>query len=177
MSDSTYFSFLDRWETSTSSASTSVVAAIPEQPANNEFLVRLNMHSATEGVITGAWTTADFQSRLIEWMHRVESDTSLLRHVVHWQHRLMDFNSHYVALLLNQITDEEFERVSHSMAEEIRDHDSLDLSIQMERVRQLTGIDYEPSDLASLFQTTPERIVEVLSLREAATQRQIDDNE
>ena len=78
-------------------------------------------------------------------------DISVLKGVVNWQHKVIDYNSSYAALLMEQIDEDEFERVAIEFAETQVDYSHCDLADQIERVHTLTGIEYTVMDYANMF--------------------------
>lgn len=95
--------------------------------------------------------THDVATPIRQFMQSKSEDVDLLVKVVRWQHNLLDYNSHYMAFLLEQTTEEEFEHIAERFAHEPEDIPPAALAPLMQKIYQLTNIPYTPSDFADLF--------------------------
>ena len=116
----------------------------------------------SEYSVIAAMPTAHAQSEfatVFQYVRKANEDVKLLQDVVKWQHNLLDYNAHYSAFLLEQVTESEFEEVASSFVYEQEEVDPAFLSANVERVLNLTQIDYPPSELAEFFRCDPNQVV------------------
>lgn len=99
---------------------------------------------------------------LFYWMQSKNQEMQTLKRVVHWQHKLLDYNSHYCAFLLGQVNEDEFEDIAESFSYETRDLNPVLLTPMIEQVYKLTEIEYTPSDFAGFFECRTENVVDAL---------------
>lgn len=99
---------------------------------------------------------------LWDWYKEKNLELQTLNSLVHWQHKLLDYNSHYCAFLLGQVDEEEFEHISESFAYETKDVDPSVLTPLIDQIYKLTEIEYTPSDLAGFFECRTENVVSAL---------------
>lgn len=92
----------------------------------------------------------------------LRSDISRLQHFAHWQHKLLDYNASYIALLLEQIDDEEFERVAAEHAETAVHPEVQDLSLEISRIQSLTGLPLSVMDYSNMFGVGEDEVVDAL---------------
>ena len=101
-------------------------------------------------------------SELWCWIQLKQQEMQTLKGLVGWQHKLLDYNSHYCAFLLGQVEDDEFEKIAESYSYETKDANPDSLTPVIEQIYRLTEIEYTPSDLASFFGCRTENVVEAL---------------
>lgn len=85
------------------------------------------------------------------YISEAEESINLLRGVVNWQHKVIDYNASYAALLLEQINEEEFEKIAEEYACASAVIPDFDLAKNIKRVHDLTGIDYSSMDYSNMF--------------------------
>ncbi|WP_122491407.1 hypothetical protein [Pseudomonas viridiflava] len=119
-----------------------------------DFVARISGATASNVASVSVSNTDTLFDRVSHYVLECKKDVDVLRGVVKWQHRLIDYNSSYTALLMEQIDESEFEAVAASFAEAQVDMSSLDLAYDIERIHDLTGIDYTVMDYANMFGTT-----------------------
>lgn len=123
------------------------------RPSGSDFDVVARISGSTASNIASV-AVSDTESvfrRVTDYIVACKKDVDVLRGVVRWQHRVIDYNSSYTAFLMEQIDEDEFEAVASSFAESQVDISSLDLAIDIERIHDLTGIDYTVMDYANMF--------------------------
>lgn len=98
--------------------------------------------------------------------HDVQQSVSSLQHLVKWQHKIIDYNSSYIALLLEQIDEEEFEEVAASFAENTETYNCESLAIEIDRINSLTGIPYSAMDYSNIFAASEEEVDRAMSMLE-----------
>jgi hypothetical protein len=105
-----------------------------------------------------------FEALSRAWRQTHEQQVSALLDVVHWQHGMLDYNAHYNAYLLEQMSQEEFEAASRDIAYEPIQIAAVELVPKIKTVMSLTDIDYTPSDFASLFRCREETVQHALDI-------------
>lgn len=126
---------------------------------SHDFFVRLSKD------ITSTWRVGVANvdtDGLFHWMQSTHQETQTLKSLVHWQHKLLDYNSHYCAFLLGQVNEDEFEGIAESFSYETRDLNPALLTPMIEQIYKLTEIEYTPSDLAGFFECRTENVVDAL---------------
>lgn len=129
-----------------------------------DYLVRITS-DATSDAFKFAWAPTDHVKDAIQAiLSGKDDDVRALRNVVKWQHRLIDFNSHYTAFLLEQTSEEEFGDVAESFAYDPHPVSAQVLAPLIQRVLELTEIEYTPSEFSDLFQCNHEDVIEAYHL-------------
>lgn len=154
--------------------STGTAVYIPDasflaQPVSPRFdyLVRVSGQeiSGSYNVNVAFTNTSSFFTTVTKgWEAYYSRDIVSLVSVIHWQHSILDYNAHYNAYLLNQISEEEFESSSEAIAYEPQDIDPAELANKIRTIVSLTGIDYTPSDFAGLFRCSEESVQKALQV-------------
>ena len=123
-----------------------------------DLVARISGSTASNVASVAISDTESVFKRVSEYIIDCKRNVDVLRGVVRWQHRVIDYNSSYTAFLMEQIDEEEFEVVANSFAEAQVDISSLDLAFDIERIHELTGIDYTVMDYANMFGTTEDAV-------------------
>ena len=116
-----------------------------------DFVARISGSTASNVASVMVSDTAAVFRQVADYVSSCKKDVDVLRAVVNWQHRVIDYNSSYTALLMEQIDESEFEDVAKSFAETQVSIHSFDLACDIERIHDLTGIDYTVMDYANMF--------------------------
>ena len=96
------------------------------------------------------------------WAQSQQQEMQTLKGLVNWQHKLLDYNSHYCAFLLGQVDEDEFEGIAESFSYETKDVNPELLTPIIDQIYRLTDIEYTPSDLAGYFECSTENVVQAL---------------
>lgn len=113
--------------------------------------------------------TSVFEARFHGLLEAKTQQVGLLSQMVKWQHRLIDYNSHYNAFLIDQLSEDEFEKVAGEYLYEATDIPADTIAPIISQIYGLTGIYYTPSELADFFQCKPDTVVRALSAMEFPT--------
>ncbi|CRL97377.1 hypothetical protein [Pseudomonas sp. 28 E 9] len=116
-----------------------------------DFVARVKGSTTSNFASVSIIETDSLIQKFSQYALNTARDISVLKGVVNWQHKVIDYNSSYAALLMEQIDEEEFERVAVEFAETQVDYSSGDLADCIERVHNLTGIEYTVMDYANMF--------------------------
>lgn len=142
---------------------TTEIATLPSVP-EFDYLARVSRSTSSEITNISAIETQTFVTRLLQLQSEWRSDISAMNDVINWQHKLIDFNSSYSAYLLEQIDDDEFERIAEDMATEEREIPSEVIAPMITRLLNLTTVEFTSSDFANLFNCSIETIDKAIRL-------------
>lgn len=129
---------------------TSVTAPI-SNAFDYDFVARISGSTKSNLASVSVANTSSLLRQFSEYVIGFERDINVLKGVVNWQHKVIDYNSSYTAFLMEQITEEEFEQVAIGFAEAPVEISAFDLAYDIERIHTLTGIDYSVMDYANMF--------------------------
>lgn len=132
---------------------------------HDDYLIRIITGlESTSSVNASICKTEDFEAVLAGWANERLQDIDSLKAVVRWQHSVIDYNAVYQAYLMDQLTDDEFELEAEKFVYDTKSVDPNDLAAKIQRVYQLTNIQYTPSDLGDLFQCEHSEVMRALAL-------------
>ena len=126
---------------------------------SHDFFVRLSKDITSTWAVRVASVDSDVLYHLMQSKYQ---ETQTLKGLIHWQHKLLDYNSHYCAFLLGQVDEDEFEGIAESFSYETKDLNPELLTPIIEQIYKLTEIEYTPSDLAGFFECRTENVVQAL---------------
>lgn len=136
----------------TSTTSAQVLEPSIAAGPNVDLIARVTSDKVS-GSMNVVWSeTEKVLGGLRSWAFRKTREIETLVGVIRWQHRLLDYNAHYNAYLLKQISEREFEKIAASFSYEPGQCDLGELITRISTIIELTEIDYTPSELADLFQ-------------------------
>ncbi|MGO4366418.1 hypothetical protein [Pseudomonas sp. PAB10] len=127
-----------------------------------DVMARISRKTSSTLTEVSVVDTSGFVARLSTIHASWKDDIAALNEVVEWQHRVIDFNSSYVAYLLDQIDEEEFEKVAESSAVEEEDKDVYEIAGTIDRLLRLTRLEYTASDFSNMFGCSQDNIIEAL---------------
>lgn len=133
-----------------------------EDNSRFDIVARLYGSTLSKTAHLSVVNTETLVSRWTHFMAEKQADVDALLGVVNWQHRVIDFNSTYVAYLLEQIDEEEFERAAEQIANEQRERAPEEITPLIDRILSLTQISYTPSDFANMFECSPDVVTRAL---------------
>lgn len=129
----------------------------------NDYLVRVTSRSAELKSIDYI-DANNFTSEIRNWIEIKTQEVADLASVVKWQHNLLDYNAHYNAFLLEQITDDEFEIIASEFAYDPQSADTDDIVRVVHTLLHNTGIEYSPSDIADLFRCEQDIVLDAIKI-------------
>lgn len=141
------------------STTNTMVICTFDNESSADYLFRFSKETTSS-----SWNVAVTETdNLRHWLQTKEQEVNILQKLVNWQHKIIDYNSHYCAFLLGQVDEDEFESIAKQFSYEIKeDIDPELLTSTIEKVYKLTKIEYTPSDLASLFECKTEDIIQAI---------------
>lgn len=135
------------------SNATSAQVFEPNLPTRGIDIIARVTSNVSSGSVNVAWgKTQEVFGGLRSWTFQKTHEVDALVGVIKWQHKLLDYNAHYNAYLLSQITEREFEKIARSFVYEPKDCNVGELVTWISTILDLTDIDFTPSEFADLFQ-------------------------
>lgn len=153
----------------TSSDSTGTSLQNMHTAESHDFIVRLS-----KDVTSTTWgmQVASVDASGIYLLLRSKyQETELLKDIVNWQHKLLDYNSHYCAFLLGQIDEDEFGNIAEGFSYETKDMSPESLTPLIDQIYKLTEIEYTASELAGFFECRTENVVQAIKPLALANKR------
>lgn len=95
---------------------------------------------------------------------RCSEDISMLCSVIFWQKKTIDFQALHTALLLNSVSEDEFQKEAEKFIVHQKDVPPEVVASVVERIDSLIGFKFDTSDYADYFQCTQENVVAGLRL-------------
>ncbi len=123
-----------------------------------DYVARLTASTGSDFVTVKIAPTEYVLGAYLEKLNAASRDVGILTHLVKWQHKVIDYNSSYIALLMDQIDDEEFESVSESYANEVDDYLCVDLSYEIDRIQSLTELPFSHMDYSNLLNVSEDDV-------------------
>lgn len=137
---------------STEITSTTIPLNSPYANFNDfDVVARISGSTSSRLIDINVAPTAYFVSELRSKYSMLEADIERLQHLTHWQHKVIDYNSSYIALLLEQIDEDEFEKVANEYAESAQYPEISDLALEIERLQSLTSFPLSIMDYSNMF--------------------------
>ena len=127
-----------------------------------DLLLRLKYDPENGSIVAHCSETGLVAKGMQKLFEQIRSEQQLLVKVITAQRRLIQYNGHYIALLLGQTTEDESNGSPltwHSTPKEI---DARDLAFQIQCLQRLTGLDYSASDLADIFECDETDVLQAL---------------
>lgn len=152
----------------TTEDTTTFSANLPGQESKASYDIVFRVTGDETKVPRVDWAhTRALDGRLRSILDEKARQINILAKVAKWQHRLLDYNSHYNAFLLEQLDEAEFEKIASEFAYEPTALSPDFIAPIISEVYALTGIYYTPSELADFFHCDHENVMEALNgLRE-----------
>ena len=135
---------------------------IQRQAGALDFVARVSRTTSSDVTVISTMDTNTFITQLRQFDSERQADINALNAVVNWQHKIIDFNSSYTAFLLDQISEDEFEKIAEEMAEDETDRDPSQIVPLITRILSLTTLGYTPSDFANMLHCSQQTIIEAL---------------
>lgn len=98
------------------------------------------------------------------YLARTSQDIDLLRSVIYWQKKTIDYQALHTAFLLNSISEEDFEMESEKFAVRQKEIQPALIASVIERMDSLIGIPFDTSDYSDFFKCSQENVVAGLRL-------------
>ena len=84
---------------------------------------------------------------------------SVLAQAVRGLKRVVDFNSHYVAHLLGQTSERDFQRLAETFTTTLVDHDPAELAEAIRMLLDATDLTFSTTELSDIFGCKDEDVV------------------
>jgi hypothetical protein len=128
-----------------------------------DLLMRVQYNPANGSFLAQCAETGTVVERMGKLFEQIRSEQGLMLKMIKAQRRLIQYNGHYIALLLGQITEDEFENISKELAYDPRNIDEHELAYQIRCLHALTGLDYSASDFADIFECDENTVIRSLT--------------
>jgi len=115
--------------------------------------------------------TGTFRDTMKAFLTEIESERATLIEVIRSQKAMLDYEGHYIAYVLEQISDEEFKKIAEEYALEPVDISLEELCSKIEHLVFSTGLSYSSRDLASIFKSPEDKVV--LALERLQSEKKI----
>lgn len=130
-----------------------------------DFLMRVAFTPSEEQLQMAIVRTETFRDRLQKakeayWLlyEDLQCDVEVLSDVIKSQKRLLDYNGHYNAFLMGQISEDEFMEISDKFAYRPRNINIEELADKLNRFFKYIGLEFLPSELSEIFRCDPKSI-------------------
>ncbi len=110
-------------------------------------------------VKVSATNTRTIRDGVSAFMKHHRDDLDLLKSVIYWQKKTIDFQALHAAFLLGSMSEEAFEEESDKFVTTQVDVDPVQVASVVERLDSLIGIPFDTSDYASFFQCSQENVM------------------
>lgn len=129
-----------------------------------DLILRMKSDNRSQGFQISCTNTQTVKDSLSTYLDRFQQDIGLLRSVILWQKRTIDYQALYTALLLNSLSDEEFEEESEKFTVHQKNVEPEKIASDVERLYSLIGINFDTSDYADFFQCDQQNVMNGLNL-------------
>ena len=131
----------------------------------HDFLMRVAFAPSEEQIQLAIVRTETFRDKLEKtkeayWLlyEDVQCDVEILSDVIKSQKQLLDYNGHYNAFLMGQISEDEFVEISGEFAYHPREIGVDELADKLNRFFKYIGFEFLPSELGDIFRCDPKSI-------------------
>jgi hypothetical protein len=128
----------------------------------SDILVRLFQEKQSGAMQVLSTSTQMVRDGFENFYSQYVSDIGLLRSVIFWQKRTIDYQALHTAFLLNAMSEEDFELESQKFVAHQKAIDAHEIATTVERLDHLVGMHLDTSDYADYFQCTQENVLDGL---------------
>lgn len=129
--------------------SSSVVPVTIPVAWQNDVVMRVVQSDA--GAVVSLSPTSYLVARMNHFLFEKDKDISVLKEVVNWQRKQIDYNAVYNAYLLGAIDDDQFDADSEEFIVDFKRCDPVAVEEKLARLNRLLDIKLTGSDVSSLF--------------------------
>ncbi|MCK5686652.1 hypothetical protein KAJ27_21120 [bacterium] len=135
---------------------------------NNDWMIRLSSDNSTGMVETKQIPTTIFFDSMNDECRicktRYKSNLSLLTKVIKSLRKINDYQGYYTAYLTENLTDEEFEKISFEFIQTFDENiQPMKLASDIKRLFMLTKINFTQGELEHVFNCSEDQIGEIIS--------------
>ncbi len=128
-----------------------------------DYLVRLRFSGVSSDIDIAIHPTEAVVSEFRSFLNEIKGRESVLVEVIKKQKDLIDYNGHYNSFLLNQINEDEFNRISENFSFSPVSCDESEVGKKTLILLYATGIPFSAADLAYFWGCPEEQIEAVLT--------------
>ena len=133
-----------------------------DDSVNKDLVLRIRLDDKT-CTITST-NTQDMRNDLNRYVFQHSQDIDLLRSVIFWQKRTIDYQALHTAFLLNSLSEEEFEQESDKFTVHQVKIPPEKIAFDIGRIDSLLGLKFDTSDYSDYFQCSQENVMDGLRL-------------
>ena len=123
---------------------------VPEDNFKTVTITSVNTQTVVDGLNT--------------YLAQHSQNTELLRSVIYWQKRTIDYQALYAAFLLDSLSEEDFEQEAYKFTIHLKRIPPEKIAFDIEQLDSLIGIKFDTSDYSDYFQCSQENVMEGLRL-------------
>lgn len=127
-----------------------------------DFLFRVKQNNELQTISVTSTRTEIVRDSINAYITQNFQDIDLLKSVVYWQKKTIDFQALHTALLLNSLSDEDFEEEAKKFTVHLSYVDPQMIASHVDRLHSLLNLNFDTSDYADYFQCTQENIMDGL---------------
>lgn len=127
-----------------------------------DYLARVSGSTATIISTEYIGETRDFASAIQRYTYAKQVEIDSLLHALDWQHKTIEFNSSYIAMLLGQIDDDEFEAAAEALATVREDKSPSQILPIVSSLLRLTRIPFTASDFAGMLNCSEDTVYKAI---------------
>lgn len=130
----------------------------------NDMLLRITSDNERKNLAVTYYTTQTIRNDLSSYFNMHLQEINLLRSVIFWQKRTIDYQALHTAFLLNSISEEEFEQEAEKFIVHKEKIPAERISFVVQQLESLIEIKFDTSDYADYFQCSQENVMSGLRL-------------
>ena len=134
-----------------------------EDSVNKDLVLRIRRLDDKTCTLTSTNTQA-MRNDLNAYVFQRSQDIDLLRSVIFWQKRTIDYQALHTAFLLNSLSEEEFEQESDKFTVHQVKIPPEKIAFDIGRIDSLLGLKFDTSDYSDYFQCSQENVMDGLRL-------------
>ena len=134
-----------------------------EDSVNKDLVLRIRRLDDKTCTLTSTNTQA-MRNDLNAYVFQHSQDIDLLRSVIFWQKRTIDYQALHTAFLLNSLSEEEFEQESDKFTVHQVKIPPEKIAFDIGRIDSLLGLKFDTSDYSDYFQCSQENVMDGLRL-------------
>ena len=135
------------------------------EPINNgDMLLRVMPEDEYKTINITTVRTQTVIDGLNNYLVQHSQNIDLLCSVIFWQKRTIDYQALHTALLLDSLSEEDFEKESEKFTIYQKQIPPEKIAFNIEQLDSLIGINFDTSDYSDYFQCSQENVMEGLKL-------------
>ena len=125
-------------------------------------LLRLQIDGRSKTTRITSTSTQIVQDGMNTYFVQYNQNIELLRSVIFWQKRTIDYQALHTAFLMDCLSEDDFEQEAEKFTIYQEDVPPEKIACDVERLYSLIGIDFDTSDYAGFFQCNQQNVMDGL---------------